>query len=149
MSFIVLSNSTRVILPLRTKIESPTLRPVLKGLLISQAKMGGHCQQSFIALDKPGIPRPFRGDQWCYDWRVDGENTLACWVGFPNNFFSTALEPHHHVAVEVLGFLNPQDKKLRSLSRIEITLKPSGEVIRSRDSATWMPETLPREYPTF
>ena len=77
MSFIVLSNSTRVILPLRTRLEAPSRTPRLWGLLVSQAKASGHCQQSFIELGEPGLPRPFLGETWRHEWRTDGDNLLA------------------------------------------------------------------------
>src|SRR4051812_5717541 len=123
MSFVVLANSTRVILPMRTRLETPAQLPVLAGIIVSQAKSSGHCLQSYIELGSPGLPRPFRGERWCYEWRSDGENLLACWLGFPNVFFSGGIDPDLRVAVEGLGRLGSQKGMLHSLCRISITIK--------------------------
>lgn len=144
MSFIVLANSTRVILPLRTRLEQPTSPPILAGLLVSQAKASGHCQQSFIELGPSGLPRPFRGERWSYEWRGDGaENLLALWLGFPNVFFSGGIDPNLRVAVEALGRLHAGPGMLRSLARIAITVKDGGLVPgapRTEGEAVWVPE---------
>lgn len=144
MSFIVLANSTRVILPLQTRLEAPARPPVLTGLLVSQAKATGHCQQAFIELGPSGLPRPFRGERWCYEWRGDGaENLLALWLGFPNVFFSGGIDPNLRVAVEALGRLGPEAGMLRSLARIAITVKDGGLVPggpRTEGEAVWVPE---------
>ena len=146
MSFIVLSNSTRVILPLRTRLEIPSLKPTLIGLLVSQAKASGHCQQSFIEMGEPGLPRPFRGERWSYEWRSDGDDALACWLGFPNVFFSGGIDPNLRVAVEALGRYGNGPGMLRSLSRISLTIK-SGQLVPGPDEVVWMPENAPRTYP--
>jgi hypothetical protein len=170
MSFIVLTNSTRVILPMRTRLESPDRLPVLRGILVSQAKASGHCQQSFIEMPAPadanaqaaagqapdgqrpighgpGLPRPFRGDRWCYEWRIDGDNLLACWLGFPNLFFSSSIDPNLRVAVEALGHFGPGSGAARSLSRIHITVKVGGESVPRSEGFSWMPEGSPKVYP--
>jgi hypothetical protein len=146
MSFIVLANSTRVILPLRTRLETPGTPPVLTGILVSQAKSSGHCLQSFIELGEPGLPRPFRGERWCYEWRSDGENMLACWLGFPNVFFSGGIDPNLRVAVEALGRFGGGPGMQRSLARISVTIK-SGELVPRPGEAAWRPEDSPRTYP--
>ena len=148
MSFIVLSNSTRVILPLRTRLQAPARLPVLAGVMISQAKNSGHCLQSFIELGAPGLPRPFRGERWCYEWRSDGENLLACWLGFPNVFFSGGIDPTLRVAVEALGSFGKDKGKLQPLSRISITIK-NGDMLSETQQVAWMPENSPRPYPVF
>ncbi len=147
MSFIVLSNSTSVILPLRSKVEYPSLKPVLGGILVSQAKTSGLCMTALINDAQEGIPRPFHGDRWCYEWRPDGENLLACWIGFPDAFFAASLDPHLRVAIELLGHFGQEKIENRSLSRIEITVKPTGEVVRQAENAAWMPEDTPKPYP--
>ena len=146
MSFIVLANSTRVILPLRTRMETPTSLPILAGILVSQAKGSGHCLQSFIEMGQPGLPRPFRGERWCYEWRSDGENLLACWIGFPNVFFSGGIDPNLRVAVEALGRFGPGPGMLRSLARISVNIKDGGMVPGPGD-APWMPENAARTFP--
>lgn len=156
MSFIVLANSTRVILPLRTRLETPSHLPVLAGILVSQAKSSGHCMQSFIEMGGPGLPRPFRGERWCYEWKSDGENLLACWLGFPNVFFSGGIDPNLRVAVEALGRfgsgglgsgrLASGPGMLRSLSRISVTIK-SGQLVPAPGDAVWMPEDSPKPFP--
>jgi hypothetical protein len=151
MSFIVLANSTRVILPLRTRLEAPARLPVLAGILVSQAKGSGHCLQSFIELGEPGLPRPFRGERWCYEWRSDGEeNLLACWLGFPNVFFSGGIDPNLRVSVEALGRFGTGPGMLRSLSRIAVTVK-DGDLVPGAASgahvAAWMPEDSPKPFP--
>lgn len=144
MSFLVLANSTRVILPLRTRLEHPAAPPVLAGLLISQAKASGHCHQCFIEVGAPGLPRPFRGERWCYEWRGDGaENLLALWLGFPNVFFSGGIDPTLRVAVEALGRPQPGPGMLRSLAGISITVKEGGLVPgapRTEGEPVWIPE---------
>lgn len=147
MSFIVLTNSTRVILPMRTHLESPEKFPTLKGILVSQAKASGHCQQFFIDLGEPGLPRPFRGERWCYEWRVDGDRLLACWLGFPNVFFSSNIDPNMRVAVEALGHFGDRGAMSRSLSRIHITLKSGPESLHRGENFAWMPDDSPRPYP--
>ena len=148
MSYIVLANSTRVILPLRTRLETPDRLPVLSGILVSQAKGSGHCQQSFIEVGAPGLPRPFRGERWCYEWRSDGEeNLLACWLGFPNVFFSGGIDPGMRVAVEALGKFGEGPGMLRSLSRISLTVKEGGLVPAGSKRMAWMPEDSPRPFP--
>jgi hypothetical protein len=150
MGFIVLANSTRVILPLRTLFEQPAAPPVLAGLLVSQAKASGHCQQSFIELGTQGLPRPFQGERWRYEWRGDGaENLLALWLGFPNVFFSGGIDPNLRVAVEALGRPHTGPGMLRSLARISITVKEGGLVPgapRAEGEAVWVPEPR-RGYP--
>ena len=170
MSFIVLANSTRVVLPLQTRLETPapdarprpaavggpgSAAPVLKGILVSQAKASGHCQQGFIELGEPGLPRPFPGESWCYEWRVDGDNLLACWLGFPNAFFSSNIDPVLRVSVEALGHFAPGHAggavapgavMLRSLARIHITVKSGGEAA-PRVQPAWMPEDSPKLFP--
>ncbi len=145
MSFIVLSNSTRVILPLRTRLQTPVRLPVLAGVMVSQAKSSGHCLQSFIELGASGLPRPFRGERWCYEWRSDGENLLACWLGFPNVFFSGGIDPTLRVAVEALGHFGKDKGNLQSLSRIAITIK-NGELLTGAQEVAWMPENSPKPY---
>jgi hypothetical protein len=145
MSFVVLSNSTRVILPLRTRFETPARFPVLSGLLISQAKSSGHCLQSFIQLGPPGLPRPFRGERWCYEWKSDGDNLLACWLGFPNVFFSGGIDPNLRVSVEALGHFGKETGMLKSLSRISITVKTS-EMVPGIGDPAWMPEDSPKPF---
>ncbi len=145
MSFIVLSNSTRVILPLRTRLQTPVRLPVLAGVMISQAKSSGHCLQSFIELGASGLPRPFRGERWCYEWRSDGENLLACWLGFPNVFFSGGIDPTLRVAVEAMGHFGKDKGSLESLSRIAITIK-NGELLTGTQEVAWMPENSPKPY---
>ncbi len=145
MSFIVLSNSTRVILPLRTRLQTPVRMPVLAGVMISQAKSSGHCLQSFIELGASGLPRPFRGERWCYEWRSDGENLLACWLGFPNVFFSGGIDPTLRVAVEAMGRFGKEKGSLESLSRIAITIK-NGEQLTGGQEVAWMPENSPKPY---
>ena len=146
MSFIVLANSTRVILPLRTRLETPARLPVLAGILVSQAKSSGHCLQSFIEMGGPGLPRPYRGERWCYEWKSDGENLLACWLGFPNVFFSGGIDPNLRVAVEALGRFGNGPGMLRSLSRISVTVK-SGQLVPAPGDAVWMPEDSPKPFP--
>ena len=146
MSFIVLANSTRVILPLRTHLETPARLPVLAGILVSQAKGSGHCLQSFIEMGEPGLPRPYRGERWCYEWRSDGDNILACWLGFPNVFCSGGIDPNLRVAVEALGRFGGGPGMLRSLSRISVTIK-SGQLVPGPGEAVWMPEDSPKTYP--
>lgn len=143
MSFVVLSNSTRVILPLQTRLETPARLPVLAGIMVSQAKTSGHCLQSFIEMGTPGLPRPYRGERWCYEWRSDGDNLLACWLGFPNVFFSGGIDPNLRVAVEALGRFGTETGMLRSLSRISITVK-TGELVPGPGQAAWMPEGSPK-----
>jgi hypothetical protein len=144
MSFIVLANSTRVILPLQTRLESPAAAPALAGLLVSQAKASGHCQQSFIELGPPGLPRPFRGERWSYEWRGDGaENLLALWLGFPNVFFSGGIDPNLRVAIEALGRPQAGPGMLRSMARISITVQDGGLVPgapRMEGEPVWIPE---------
>ena len=146
MSFIVLANSTRVILPLRTRLETPSRLPVLAGILVSQAKSSGHCMQSFIEMGGPGLPRPYRGERWCYEWKSDGDNVLACWLGCPNVFFSGGIDPNLRVSVEALGRFGSGPGMLRSLSRISVTIK-SGQLVPSPGDAVWMPEDSPKPFP--
>lgn len=146
MSFIVLANSTRVILPLRTRLETPSRLPVLVGILVSQAKSSGHCMQSFIEMGEPGLPRPYRGERWCYEWKSDGDNLLACWLGFPNVFFSGGIDPNLRVAVEALGRFGGGPGMMRSLSRISVTIK-SGQLVPGPGEAVWMPENSPKPFP--
>jgi hypothetical protein len=150
MGFIVLANSTRVILPLRTLFEQPASQPVLAGLLVSQAKASGHCQQCYIELGTQGLPRPFLGERWRYEWRGDGaENLLALWLGFPNVFFSGGIDPNLRVAVEALGRPHAGPGMLRSLARISITVKDGGLIpgaTRMDGEAVWAPEAL-KGYP--
>lgn len=152
MSFIVLANSTRVILPMRTRLEHPETPPVLVGLLISQAKASGHCRQAFIEVGPAGLPRPFRGDRWSFEWRGEGaENLLALWLGFPNVFFSGGIDPHPRVAVEALGRPAPGPGMLRSLARISITVKEGGLVpgaTRVEGETAWVPEDRRTGFPT-
>jgi hypothetical protein len=140
MSFIVLANSTRVILPMRTRFERPDRMPTLAGVLVAQAKASGHCMHSFIELDAPGLPRPFRGERWCYEWRADGDNLLACWLGFPNVFFSAHIDPNLRVSVEALGRFGTDKGPLSSLARIHVTVKPGGETGPRPDDAAWVPD---------
>jgi hypothetical protein len=147
MSFIVLENSTRVILPLRTRLESPDLPPRLWGILVSQAKASGHCMQSFIELGEPGLPRPFTGERWRYEWRTDGENLQACWLGFPNVFFSGGIDPPLRISVEAMGRFGGRGGPLVSLSRIHITVKGGSDGAPGAGAATWMPDDSPRPYP--
>lgn len=146
MNFIVLANSTRVILPLRTRLESPAQAPVLAGILVSQAKSSGHCLQSFIEMGEPGLQRPFRGERWRHEWRSDGVDVLACWLGFPNVFFSGGIDPNLRVAVEALGRFGTGPGMLRSLSRISITIK-SDQMMPGPGDMVWMPENSPKSYP--
>jgi hypothetical protein len=148
LSFVVLTDSTRVILPLKTRFETPSQLPVLKGLMISQAKASGHCLQSFIELGPPGLPRPFRGERWHFEWRSDGENLLACWLGFPNVFFSGGIDPNLRVAIEALGRFGTEKGALHSLSRISITVKVR-ETAPGPGDISWMPEDSPKTYPQF
>lgn len=155
MSFIVLANSTRVILPLRTRLESPSSPPRLWGVLVSQAKTSGHCMQSFIELGEEGLPRPFLGDRWRYAWRTDGDDVLACWLGFPNVFFSGGIDPTVRVSVEAMGRFvaagsvsgDRQTGQLRSLSRIHVTVKVGLEFSPGPGSAMWVPDDSPRPNP--
>lgn len=155
MSFVVLTNSTRVILPLRTRLEAPDLSPRLWGVLVSQAKASGHCMQSFIELGEPGLPRPYLGERWRYEWRSDGENLLACWLGFPNVFFSGGIDPNVRVSVEAMGrFGRPGTESraagggpLISLSRIHITVKDGTGLPPGRGAAAWIPDDSPRPNP--
>jgi hypothetical protein len=151
MSFIVLANSTRVILPLRTSWENAPAPPFLSGLLVSQSKASGHCQQAFIETGPPGLPRPFLGERWSYEWRSEGrENLLALWLGFPNVFFSGGIDPNLRVSVEALGRAAEGRGMLRSLARIAITIKEGGLVpggTGSRGDAVWMPEEKGGAYP--
>ena len=152
MSFIVVANSTRVILPLRTRLETPDRLPTLAGILVSQAKSSGHCLQSFIELGTAGLPRPFRGERWSYEWRSDGEeNLLACWLGFPNVFFSGGIDPNLRVAVEALGRYGAGPGMLRSLSRISVTVKDGGlaPAAAGPHAAVWMPEDSPKPFPAM
>lgn len=149
MSFIVLSNSTRVILPLRTRLEGPSRTPRLHGVLVSQAKASGHCMQSFIELGEPGLPRPFLGETWRYEWRTDGtdgDNLLACWLGFPNVFFSGGIDPSLRISVEALGRYGASGP-LQSLSRIHITVKIGMDLAPAPGSAVWIPDDTPRPNP--
>ena len=152
MSFIVLANSTRVILPLRTRLDSPLATPpFLAGILVSQAKASGHCLQSYIEMGPAGLPRPFRGERWCYEWRGEGEeNLMALWLGFPNVFFSGGIDPNLRVAEEALGRPGPGPGMLRSLARISITVKDGG-LVPGRPGAAgepvWVPEEKRRTYP--
>jgi hypothetical protein len=147
MSFIVLANSTRVILPLRTRLEAPSLAPRLWGVLVSQAKASGHCMQSFIELGEPGLPRPFLGERWRYEWRADGEDQLACWLGFPNVFFSGGIDPTLRVSVEAMGRFGTDRGPLRSLSRIHITVKNGSGIVPGPGAAAWIPDDSPRPNP--
>lgn len=147
MSFIVLENSTRVILPLRTRLESPDRPPRLWGILVSQAKASGHCMQGFIELGEPGLPRPFNGERWRYEWRPDGENLLACWLGFPDVFFSGGIDPALRISVEAMGRFGSGGGPLVSLSRIHITVKGGSDGARDPGAAVWMPDDAPRPYP--
>jgi hypothetical protein len=151
MSFIVLANSTRVILPLRTRWERPAEPPFLAGLLVSQAKASGHCQQSFIETGPAGLPRPFRGERWCYEWRGEGaENLLALWLGFPNVFFAGGIDPNVRVAVDALGRPHPGPGMLRSLARISITVQDGGLIpggAAAEGQAVWVPEESRKTYP--
>ncbi|MEO6094921.1 MAG: hypothetical protein ABIW76_04300 [Fibrobacteria bacterium] len=146
MSYVVLANSTRVILPLRTRLETPERLPVLAGILVSQAKSSGHCLQCFIEMGAPGLPRPFRGERWCYEWRSDGDNLLACWLGFPNVFFSGGIDPNLRVAVEALGRFGGGPGMLRSLSRISVNVK-SGQLVPGPGEPVWMPDDSPKPFP--
>jgi hypothetical protein len=151
MTFIVLANSTRVILPMRTRLENPEAKPVLAGLLISQAKESGHCRQAYIEMGPPGLPRPFRGERWCYEWRDEGaEKVLALWLGFPNVFFSGGIDPSPRVAIEALGKPGPGPGMLRSLARISITVKDGGLVPgapRADGDPAWLPEASRTGFP--
>ncbi len=148
VNYIVLSDSTGVILPLRTRLVAPAARPILKGVLISQARTSGRVRQLFVELQREGIPRPFRGADWCYEWRVDGDEVLACWVGFPDVFFTASFEPDSRIAVEAIGFSGSDSGRQRMLSHIDITLKPSEELIRPIGEAGWRPESIPRPLPS-
>ncbi len=145
MSFIVLANSIRVILPLRTRFESPAALPTLSGILISQTKESGHCQQCFIELGTSGLPRPFRGERWSYEWREDGDKVLACWLGFPNVFFSSGIDANLRIAVEALGSFGSHKGMLQSLARISISVKAdlAGPQI---SEPSWMPENSPKVF---
>lgn len=147
MSFIVLSNSTRVILPLRTRLETPSRLPRLWGVLVSQAKASGHCMQSFIELGEQGLPRPFQGERWRYEWRSDGDSLLACWLGFPNVFFSGGIDPNIRISVEAMGRFGTGGGPLQSLSRIHITVKNGLELAPGPGSAVWIPDDSPRPNP--
>lgn len=144
MSFIVLSGSTRVILPLRARLESAERLPRLWGILVSQAKASGHCVQSFIELGEPGLPRPFLGERWRYEWRADGEGLLACWLGFPDVFFSGGIDPSVRISVEAMGRFGTAAGALRSLSRIHITVKTGAHLAPGPGAATWIPDDAPR-----
>jgi hypothetical protein len=152
MSFVVLANSTRVILPMRTRLENPDIMPVLAGLLVSQAKESGHCRQAFIEMGPPGLPRPFRGERWSYEWRGEGaERLLALWLGFPNVFFSGGIDPNPRVAIEALGRPGPGPGMLRSLARITITVKDGGLVpgaARPDGETAWVPDETRTAYPS-
>ena len=147
MSYLVLSNSTRVILPLRTRLETPSRRPRLWGILVSQAKASGHSMQSFIELDEPGLPRPFLGERWRYEWRSDGDGLLACWLGFPNVFFSGGIDPNIRISVEAMGRFGDGGGPMQSLSRIHITVKIGAEPGPGRGAAVWIPDDSPRPNP--
>ena len=147
MSFIVLPNSTRVILPMRTQLEAPDRLPRLWGILVSQAKASGHTMQSFIELGEQGLPRPFLGERWRYEWRTDGDNLLACWLGFPNVFFSGGIDPNLRIAVEAMGRFGEGGGPLRSLSRIQITVKSGSEAAAGPSEPVWVPDDSPRPYP--
>lgn len=147
MSFIVLSNSTRVILPLRTRLETPSRLPRLWGVLVSQAKASGHTMQSFIELGEQGLPRPFQGERWRYEWRTDGDSLLACWLGFPNVFFSGGIDPNIRISVEAMGRFGTGVGPLQSLSRIHITVKNGIELAPGPGSAVWIPDDSPRPFP--
>ncbi len=145
MSFIVLANSIRVILPLRTRFESPAALPTLSGILISQTKESGHCQQCFIEMGVTGLPRPFRGERWAYEWREDGEKILALWLGFPNVFFSSGIDANLRIAIEALGRYGTEKGPIQSLARISITMKSDlGGSQLSEPS--WMPEDSPKAF---
>lgn len=144
----MLANSSRVVLPLRTRLEPTAQTPHLVGILVSQAKQSGHCQQSFIELGAPGLPRPFRGERWCYEWRNDGENLIACWLGFPNVFFSGGIDPQIRVSVEALGRYGKETSMLRSLSRIAISIK-AGTTDSGAGASPWIPENTPKAYPAL
>lgn len=143
MSFVVLANSSRVILPLQTRLETPDSLPVLSGILISQAKESGHCSQSYIEINDLGIPRPYRGDRWCYEWRSDGDNLLACWLGFPNVFFSGGIDPNVRIGIDALGRYGTTKGAVQSLSRISITIK-TGEINPGPKDAVWLPDAQPK-----
>jgi len=143
MSFVVLANSSRVILPLQTRLQSPDLLPILNGILISQAKESGHSLQSYIEIAAAGIPRPYRGEKWCYEWRSDGENLLACWLGFPNVFFSGGIDPNVRIGIDALGWYGTPKGPLQSLSQISITIKV-GEFNPGPNDAVWQPNLQPK-----
>lgn len=147
MSFIVLSGSTRVILPLRTRLESPARPPRLKGILVSQAKSSGHCLQSYIEMGEPGLPRPFLGERWRYEWRADGDGLLACWLGFPDVFFSGGIDPSVRVSVEAMGRFGDGPGALLPLSRIQVTVKTGLDIAPGPGAATWIPDDSPRPNP--
>ncbi len=147
MSFIVYSNSTRVILPIRVKSSTDAEAPTLTSVLISQSKPGGHFRQISIELSQPGLERPFLGDRWGFDWRVDGEKHQACWLGFPNTFFSSSIDPWSLVLVELIGHLPGVTEEDFSMGRIEITVHPSPELVREQGSAAWVPDSRPKVYP--
>lgn len=146
MSFIVLSNSTRVVLPLRTRLEAPSRPPRLWGVLVSQAKLSGHTMQSFIELGEPGLPRPFLGERWRYEWRTDGDQLLACWLGFPNMFFSGGIDPTVRISVEAMGRYGTDKGAMQSLSRIHITVKAGMELAPGPGSPVWIPDDSPKPY---
>lgn len=143
MSFVVLANSSRVILPLQTRMQTPESLPLLTGILISQAKESGHCSQSYIEINESGIPRPYRGERWCYEWRSDGDNLLACWLGFPNVFFSGGIDPNVRIGIDALGRYGTSKGAVQSLSRISITIKTGGINPGPRD-AVWLPDEQPK-----
>ncbi|HLP30209.1 MAG TPA: hypothetical protein VK150_02530 [Geothrix sp.] len=147
MGYIVLANSTRVILPLRVRLEAPDRIPRLWGILVSQAKASGHCLQSFIEMGEPGLPRPFLGERWRYEWRSDGDGMLACWLGFPNVFFSGGIDPVARISVEAMGRFGTGGGMLRSLSRIHITVKNGIKPSPGPGAAKWVPDDSPRPFP--
>lgn len=140
MSYIVLANSTRVILPMRTRFQTPDRLPSLAGILVAEAKASGHCVHAYIELGKAGLPRPFKGERWCYDWRDDGEHLMACWLGFPNVFFSGGIDPNLRITIEALGRYGTDRGPLSSLSRINITVKPGAEPAPGPHAVKWLPE---------
>ncbi len=143
MSFVVVANSTRVILPLRTRYETPSKLPILAGIIVSQAKYSGHCLQTYIELGASGLPRPFKGERWSYEWRSDGDNVLACWLGFPNVFFSGGIDPNLRVGIEALGRFGTETGMLRSFARISVTIK-ADEMVSGSEGISWMPDERPK-----
>src|SRR5690606_6132578 len=116
------------------------------GILVSQTISSGHCQQSYIELGPAGVPRPLRGERWCDEWRGDGDNMLACWLGFPDVIFSGGIYPNLRVAVEAFRRFGGGPWMLRPLSRISLT-STAGRLVPGPGEVVWMPDASPSPYP--